>query len=72
MHSVTTPRLSSSRRIDCTAGTGPMPNIETRAIFDTNFFGIVRMTRAVVPHMRRQGGGRTINIGSVLGFLPMP
>jgi len=45
---------------------------QTKMLFDTNFFGIVRMTRAVVPYMRKQGEGRIINIGSILGLIPAP
>lgn len=45
---------------------------QSKKIFDTNFFGIVRMVRAVVPYMRKQGEGRIINIGSILGLIPAP
>jgi short-subunit dehydrogenase len=45
---------------------------QTKMMFDTNFFGIVRMTRAVVPYMRKQGEGRIINIGSILGLIAAP
>jgi NAD(P)-dependent dehydrogenase (short-subunit alcohol dehydrogenase family) len=45
---------------------------EAASLFDTNVLGVLRVSQAVLPHMREQRQGRIINVSSVLGFLPGP
>ena len=54
---------------------GPFEEIsleEWRRQFETNVFGLVRLTQAVLPQMRKAGRGRIVNIGSITGRLAAP
>lgn len=45
---------------------------EVRAVFDVNVFGLLAVTRAVLPHLRAQRSGLVINLSSVGGFVSGP
>ncbi|MBQ0891439.1 SDR family oxidoreductase [Streptomyces sp. RM72] len=45
---------------------------QVRDQFETNVVGVVRVIRAVLPHMRRRGSGHIINVGSMGGHVSLP
>jgi NAD(P)-dependent dehydrogenase (short-subunit alcohol dehydrogenase family) len=45
---------------------------QAQNILNVDVLGVIRMTKAVLAHMRAQGGGRIINVSSVLGLIPQP
>jgi NAD(P)-dependent dehydrogenase (short-subunit alcohol dehydrogenase family) len=73
--------LSESGRIDLlvnNAGyglTGAFEDVgmdEIKSLYETNVFGVIRVTQAVLPIMRKQGSGRIINISSGAGRIGYP
>lgn len=58
-----------------TAYTGPLEAFtleQAQSQFDTNIFGVLRVNRTVLPHMRRQGSGLLVQIGSIAGRVVIP
>ncbi len=45
---------------------------QLHALFEANFFGMVRVLRAALPLLRQQGSGHILGISSGLGIVPMP
>ena len=55
--------------------TGPVeetPLEEMKSVFETNFYGPLRLVQEVLPVMRQQKGGTIINITSIAGFMGLP
>ena len=73
--------LSKASRVDLlvnNAGVGLVAGAEessleqAKSLFDVNLFGLIRMTKAVLPTMRKQRTGRIVNLSSVMGLIPAP
>ena len=62
----------------CNAGMGIFGSVEetsleaARSQFETNYFGVLRVLRAVLPAMRERRSGRVVLVGSLAGRAPIP
>ena len=56
----------------CSAPSTSSPTTRPSRQLDTNVLGVVRVARAAVPHMVRQGQGSIVNVGSVAGKVGVP
>ena len=45
---------------------------DIRALFDTNYFGTLRVIKAALPLLRKQGSGHIVGVSSTLGIVAMP
>ncbi|TMW67900.1 hypothetical protein Poli38472_007572 [Pythium oligandrum] len=45
---------------------------DIEGVFNTNVFGTMRVTRAVLPYMREKRSGTVANIGSTIGYVSVP
>ena len=64
--------LVNNAGIGTVAPTEEFDDDEYLRVFDTNVFGVLRVTRAVAPIMRAQHGGRIVNVGSLAGIVASP
>ncbi len=48
------------------------PDQTIREIFETNTFGVMAVSQAVIPHLRERRGGTLVNVTSSVGIVPMP
>jgi NAD(P)-dependent dehydrogenase (short-subunit alcohol dehydrogenase family) len=64
--------LVNNAGIGSAAAVEHMPLDEVRALFETNFFGAVRMMQAVLPAMRERRTGAIVNVTSIMGRVTLP
>ena len=45
---------------------------EIMGVYETNVFGLMRVTRAILPHLRKQKSGHIVNLSSIGGLVGLP